>query len=94
MSEKHETPLTRYRRRIQRQGIVRVELSLHKEDAPLVRDVARALNDPRRREEARRVLRRRFANSPAKGLKALLVAAPLDGIDIERSRDTGRTVDF
>jgi antitoxin Phd len=29
-----------------------------------------------------------------KGFKALLASAPMEGIEIRRSRDTGRTVDF
>jgi hypothetical protein len=94
LSDTRNTSLERYRKRIKRQGIVRVEVSLRKEDASLVRDVARALNDPERRVEARRALSRRFGQASTKGLKALLAAAPLEGIDIERSRDTGRTVDL
>lgn len=94
MSDKSKASLTRYRKRIKRQGIVRIEVSLHKEDAPLLRDVARALNDPQRCEEARRMLRRRFGRPPARGLKALLAAAPLGDMNVERSRDTGRAVDL
>ena len=30
----------------------------------------------------------------SKSLKALLAAAPLQGVEISRSRDTGRVVDF
>jgi hypothetical protein len=73
---------------------VRIEVSIRKEDAPLVRGVAAALADPLRQSEARLLLRRRFAEPPKKGLKALLASAPLDGIDLDRSRDIGRESDL
>ena len=31
---------------------------------------------------------------PARSLKHLIEAAPLDGVDLRRSRDTGRAVDL
>ncbi len=83
-----------YRRRMKRRGVVRVEVQVRKEDAALVRRVASALIDPESEAEARALLRQRFAEPRAKGLKALLAAAPLEGIDLERARDTGRTVDL
>jgi len=79
---------------MKRRGIVRVEVHVRKKDATLVRRVARALTDPGREEETRRILRRRFAETKPKGLKALLAAAPLEGIDLERSHDTGRVIDL
>ena len=88
------TPLARHRRRIKRQGMVRVEVKVRKEDAALVRNVARALGDPERADEARALLRRRFADAEPKGLKALLAAAPLEGIELDRSPDLGRPIDL
>jgi hypothetical protein len=32
--------------------------------------------------------------APRLGLKALLASAPLDGIDLDRSRDLGREIDL
>lgn len=78
----------------QRKGFVRVEVSVLKEDANLVRRVASALSDPSRQAEARSLLRQGFADQPKVSLKALLASAPLDGIDLERSRDLGRDVDL
>jgi len=73
---------------------VRLEISVHKEDAPLVRRMAAALTDPSRRADARALLRQRFF-APAKlSLKELLASAPLDGIDFDRARDLGRDVDL
>ena len=64
------------------------------EDAPLVRAVAAALADPERAAEARALLRGRFAPAPARSLRDLLASAPLDGVDLERSPDTGRAIDL
>ncbi len=88
------TPLARHRRRVKRQGIVRVELQVRKEDVSLVRNIARALGDPDHADEARALLRPRFADAEPKGLKALLASAPLEGIDLDRPRDLGRAVDL
>ncbi len=76
------------------QGFVRVEVNVRKEDASLVRHVASALSDPSRQAETRRLLQQRFAAPPQRGLKALLAAAPLDGIDLDRSSAAGRDVDL
>jgi len=48
----------------------------------------------RRESEARALLRERFGAGKAKGLKALLASAPLEGIELERDRDFGRDVDL
>ena len=94
MTTVRKTPLTSFRSRQKREGIVRVEVQVRKEDAALLRSVARALSDPARATEARSVLKARFAEPVAMGLKALLASAPLDGIEIERSRDLGRQIDL
>lgn len=86
--------LATYRRKLKRQGIIRIELLVREEDAGLVRSVAHALADPARQTQARALLRERFGGSPHGGLKALLAAAPLDGIDLSRDRDGGRNVDL
>jgi hypothetical protein len=86
------TPIERHRRRIKRRGIVRVEVQVRREDAALVRRIAGALADPARSAAARALLRSEFLAPEPKGLKALLAASPLEGVDLERQRDTGRTV--
>ena len=92
MPKSQKTPLETFRRRRKRQGIVRVEVQVRKDDAALLRSVAQALGDPGREAEARALLRERFGVAKAKGLKALLAAAPLEGIDLTRERDLGRHV--
>ena len=84
------SPVTQWRRRRQRQGFVRVEIQVRREDVALVRDVATALVDPERGTETRAILRERIAALRSGGFKALLASAPLEGIDLERPRDFGR----
>jgi hypothetical protein len=94
MSSSGKSALRSHRTRMARRGFVRVEVNVRKEDANLIRDVAAALCDPERRAEARLLVRRSFAALPKVSLKALLASAPLDGIDLDRSRDLGRGVDL
>jgi hypothetical protein len=89
-----KSSLVRHRARKARDGFVRVEVNVRKEDAGLIRSVAAALTDPARQADARRLLRRGFAEPPGQSLKALLAAAPLDGIDLKRDADLGRNVDL
>ncbi len=90
MTNTELSPVTRWRKRRQRQGFVRLEIQVRKEDAVLMRDVATALVDPERETETRAILRERIATPRSGGLKALLASAPLEGIDLERPRDPGR----
>jgi hypothetical protein len=94
MTPKAKSSVARHRARLERQGLVRVEVSVRKEDAGLVRRVAAALSDPARQAEARVLLRQRFVAPSNVSLKALLASAPLDGIDLDRSHDLGREVDL
>jgi len=84
--------LSAYRRRLKRQGMVRVEVQVRKDDAALLRGIAKALTDPAREAETRALLRECFGTADAIGLKALLAAAPLEGIDLTRERDFDRDV--
>ena len=91
---KAKSPLATHRARMERQGFVRVEVKVRKEDVSLVRRVVSALSDPSRQTEARRLLQQRFVEPHKVSLKALLAAAPLDGIDPDRSSAPGRDVDL
>jgi len=84
----------RYRERLQHEGWVRCEVKIPREDVALIRGVATVLSDPRRKVAVRALLRAHFGDSSLPGLKALLAAAPLEGIDIERSADPGRVPDL
>jgi len=94
MNAQAKSPLASHRARMARQGFVRVEVKVRREDAALLRGVAAALADPARQAQARALLRQRFAQPPAVSPKAVLASAPLDGIDLERERDFGRDVDL
>jgi hypothetical protein len=94
MSNAKKKSLSTYRRRLKRQGIVRLEVHVRKGDAPLVRGVVKALGDPEREAEVRALLRERFGAAKPTGLKGLLAAAPLEGIDLTRERDAGRGLDL
>ncbi len=89
-----KTPLDSFRSRQKQRGMVRVEVQARKEDAGLLRSVARALADPAREADARRLLSAHFGAPDAVGLKALLASAPLEGIELDRPRDLGRPVDL
>ena len=94
MASSQRKAISNYRRKLKRQGIVRLEVHVHKNDAALVRGVALALTDPEREKKARALLRERFGGGRVKGLKALLASAPLAGIDLARDRDFGRDVEL
>ena len=93
MASAQQKAISSYRRRLKRQGVVRLEVHVRKGDAALLRGVVSALADPAREREARALLRERFAAGKTAGLKALLAAAPLDGIDLTREPDFGREVE-
>ncbi len=86
MAGKPKSSVAIHRACKERQGFVRVEVNVRKEDASLVRCVASALSDPSRQTEARKLLRQRFVEPPKVSPKALLASAPLDGIDLDRRR--------
>lgn len=94
MTTSQRKSLSAYRDRLRREGIVRVEVHVREQDAPLIRGAAKALSDPGLEGEARALLREHFAAGPAKGFKRLLAAAPLEGIDLSRDRDAGRDLDL
>ena len=86
--------VSNFRRRLKQQGMARVEVHVRKDDAMLVRNVVRALATPEREQETRALLSEHFGSGQTEGLKALLAAAPLEGIDLRRDRDLGRDVDL
>lgn len=85
---------TQWRKRQAALGFVRVEVQVRKEDASLVREIASALGDPSRHDETCAALRKQIVRSPSKSFKALLASAPLEDIDLNRTRDLGREIDL
>ncbi len=94
MAKAQRKSVNNFRRRMEQQGMARLEVCVHKDDIPLVREVVRALTSPEQEREARALLRKHFHAASALGLKALLAAAPLEGVDLSRNRDLGRDVDL
>ena len=90
MSAAQRRALAAHRRRQKHNGFTRLEIKVRKADAALIRDVARALADPVREADTRATLKKQIVSGAVTGLKALLAAAPLDGIDLSRERDAGR----
>ena len=74
--------------------MARLEVHIRKDDAALVRNVVRALASPDQEQAARALLREHFGRGQVQGLKALLAAAPLEGVDLGRTRDFGRKLDL
>jgi hypothetical protein len=75
-------------------GLARLEVYVRRDDAALVRNVIRALANPDQEQATRALLREHFGTGQAQGLKALLTAAPLEGIKLRRARAFGRNVDL
>jgi hypothetical protein len=91
---KSASALAGHRARKASQGYVRVEVNVRKEDAALVRHIASALSDPAPDNATRAMLRQSVASARKADLKALLACAPLEGIDLTRSADTGRDIEL
>jgi hypothetical protein len=94
MRKSQELAVANFRNRMKRQGVVRVEVYVRKEDAGLVRNVAKALGDPARESDTRAILREQFGEAPELSLKALLASAPMEGIGVERAWDVARMVEL
>ena len=94
MSKPQRKAINSFRKRLKQQGMARLEVNVRKDDATLVRNIVRALSSPEQEQAARALLREHFGSSHAEGLKALLAAAPLGGINFSRERDFGRDVEL
>jgi hypothetical protein len=79
---------------LSRQGLARVEVHVPKADAALVRDLARALNDPAQSAQVRAALKAPKSIYSGLSFKEFLALAPLEGIDLTRDKDTGRDIDL
>jgi hypothetical protein len=94
MAKPQRKAVKNFRNRLKRQGMARLEVNVRKDDATLVRNVVRALSSPDQEQTARALLREHFGSKQTEGLKALLAAAPLEGINLSRERDFGRDIDL
>jgi hypothetical protein len=84
-----------HRQRLKVRGLQRVEVQASEDDAELIRSLARCLRDDERvAARVRRQLRATIKGKAVLSLKELLAAAPLEGVDLDRSRDLSRPVDL
>lgn len=76
-------------------GLVRLEVLALEADRPLLREVARKLRDePEQAKTLRSRLQGLLELRPPLSRKAVLAAAPLEGIDLTRDGDLGREVEL
>jgi hypothetical protein len=94
LAKAHRKAVNTFRKRLKRKGMARLEVNVRKDDVTLVRNVVRALVSADQERTARALLREHFGSRQAEGLKALLAAAPFEGIDVSRKRDFGRDDDL
>lgn len=91
---KPESPVTAHRRRQAARGLRRVEVQVRNEDAELLKRIAAALTDTQEAPAARAYLVERFGPAP-KDFKQFLTWGPsFEELDLKRSRDTGREIDW
>lgn len=84
----------RHRQRLGQRGLKRVELEVPESDVALIREFAKMF---RKDGESAEWIRGQLATlvaSKGRGLKALLVAAPLEGIRIACPGDRGRKIEL
>jgi len=94
MSTSQEKAVRRHRQRLKRRGLKRVEVEAVESDAALIRKLARLLRKDGESTEWIRAQLAALVTTDGPGLKALLAAAPLEGIRIIRSVDRGRIVEL
>lgn len=94
MTDAQKKAIRAYRTRLHRKGLVRVEVQVRKGDVAFVRDLAKALTDPAQAEQVRAALKAPKSIYSGMSFKEFLAAAPLEGIDLTRDKDTGRDIDL
>ncbi len=86
--------VVRHRKRQKSLGIVRVEVQVPAEDAPLLKAAAKALKNPQCAHRTRTLLRE-IAASPAPTLKTLLTTSPdFEDLNLDRTQDLGRVSEW
>jgi hypothetical protein len=87
--------VTNYRKRQREKGFVRMELSVPDADCELIRQTAANLRAGGDLAEKTRMALLTVIN-PYEGMnfKELLEAAPIEGLELERSKETWRDIDL
>jgi hypothetical protein len=96
MTSAQQKAVQRYRKSQESKGMVRLELTLPEKDRDSLREIAAILRrDDFRAEHLRVVLESFLEGDVLLDFKKFLELAPLEGLDFERSGDTGiRDVDL
>jgi len=95
MTSPQNKAVTNYRNRQKEKGIARVEVSVPDTDCELIRQTAANLRAGGEIAEQTRAAIRSVIN-PYAGMnfKQLLEAAPIEDLDLERSKETARDIDL
>ena len=95
MTSPQNKAVTNYRNRQKEKGIARLEVSVPDTDCELIRQTAANLRAGGEIAEQTRAAIRSVIN-PYAGMnfKQLLEAAPIEDLDLERSKETARDIDL
>jgi hypothetical protein len=94
LSTSQDKAVRAHRLRLKERGLKRVEIHVAESDVALFRQLAKILRGDNEGSTLLRTRLDRLITKRAAGLKALLAAAPLEGIRITRSHDSGRTIEL
>ena len=94
MSQAQKKAVLSHRKRLKASGLVRLEVQATETDAQLIKCLAKVLRNGKQAESVRTTLQKLLAEQEKPSLKALLAAAPLEDIELDRPRDFGRTVEL
>jgi hypothetical protein len=95
MNASQRKAVSRHRRRQKEKGMVRMEVSVPDSDRELIRQTAANLRAGGKIAEQTRAAMNSIINPFAgMNLKELIEAMPLGELEIERSKETGREIEF
>jgi len=95
MSPSQKKAVKRHRERQAKKGLVRMEVNVPESDREMIRQAAANLRAGGEiAERTRAALFEVFNPYAGMGLKELIEAAPLDDLDLERSKETWRDIEF
>jgi len=95
MTPSQKKAVARHRERQQQKGNVRVEVNVPEHDRGLLRAVAAELRlGGSTAARVRQALQTALADKRPPSFKQMLESAPLEGVELERSRDPGRDIGF
>ena len=95
MTPAQKKAVSRFRKRQQHKGVVRVEISVPESDRELLKKAAANLRAGGKVAEHTRAALRSVLNSyEGLALKRLLECAPLEGVELKRSRETAKDIEL